>query len=217
MFKVYFLLESAGDPFLYRGDEALAQVQSVFPNAVGYVQSRALAEQIDDRPAPPYSGSAELWFRYASHAVAAVKVDLTGLLIPDARRKASVVGTERVVMRLPSHLSQQHIKGIFAFSRKEGMDPEAFQHHWWHNHGPIAALTEEALCYIQVHTLLQCYETGQPAIDGITELHWADRFIAARSMQSRQMREDQGNDAANFADPESIELFLVEEEVIIAP
>jgi uncharacterized protein (TIGR02118 family) len=124
---------------------------------------------------------------------------------------------ERVVMRLPSHHTEHHIKGIFPFRRKKDMDAEAFQNHWWHNHGPIAALTEGALCYVQTHRLLQGDEADDPAIDGITELHWSDRRSADRSMQSRQMREDQGNDATNFVDKESVELFFVEEEVIVAP
>lgn len=217
MYKVYFLLRSQGDPFRYRGDEALAAVQKKFPQAVGYVQSRTLPEPEADAVTPPYAGAAELWFRQANQALDAGSEDLTGILAAHAVQKSCLVGMERVVMRLPSHLTEQHIKGIFPFRRKRGMDPEAFQHYWWHNHGPIAAFTEAGLCYIQIHRLLHSENRDDQVIDGITEIHWPDRGSADKAMQSPHMREDQGNDADNFVDRESVELFFVAEEIIIAP
>jgi len=182
---------------------------------VGYVQSRALSDQISGRKPSFYSAAAELWYTSEKLAQTARWPDLNTMLKPDVTQQAMLLGMERVVLRLPAHHTARHIKGIFPFRRKRDMTAEDFQYHWWHRHGPIAALTENALCYVQIHPPL---ESGQSEIlDGITELHWSNRREADQAMQSRQMREDQGNDAVNFVDPGSVELFLVEEEVVIAP
>ncbi len=212
MFKVYFLLE--GEPFKYHGDEAAKAVREAYPNISGYVQATLLDEQIPGRDPADYSGTIEMWFRYAADALAAAEAPLA---MSDASVAATVVGQERVVMRLPDHHFEERIKGVYPFRRKPGMSVEDFQDHWWHNHGPIAALTEEALCYVQTHVLSACYEKGKPAYDGVTELHYRHRDAAIRATFSRQMREDQGSDAVNFVDLESVELFLVKEEVIIEP
>ena len=146
MFKVYFLL--AGEPFQHKGNVAEAAVREVYPAAVGYVQSRSLAEQLPGEDAASYSGTAysgtaELWFRNAEEALEAGRSVFT---LSDAEVQATVVGVERIVMRLPDHHTEKRIKGVYPFRRKKGMTVSDFQQHWWHNHGPIAALTEEALC-----------------------------------------------------------------------
>ena len=210
MFKVYFLL--AGEPFQYEGLAAEEAVLEAYPLAVGYVQARSLAEQLPGGEAPAYTGAAELWFRDAGDALEAGEKAFT---LSDADVQATVVGAERIVMRLPDHHTEKRIKGVYPFRRKPGMPVSDFQRHWWHNHGPIAALTEEALCYVQTHVLAECYDEGSPRYDGITELHFRNRDAAVRATVSRQMREDQGGDAPNFVDMDSIELFLVEEEVVI--
>lgn len=212
MFKVYFLLE--GEAFKYHGDEAAEYVRQAYPNVSGYVQTTLLDEQIPGRDPAGYAGTVEMWFRHAADALAAADAPLA---MSDGSVKAVVAGHERVVMRLPDHLAEDRIKGVYPFRRKPGMSVEDFQHHWWHNHGPIAARTEEALYYVQTHVLPECYDSGTPDYDGVTELHYRDRDAAIRATFSRQMREDQGSDAVNFVDLASVELFLVKEDVIIDP
>ncbi|MEZ5599032.1 MAG: EthD domain-containing protein [Pseudomonadales bacterium] len=81
----------------------------------------------------------------------------------------------------------------------------------------MAALTEHAVYYLQCHPLPETYGQTPPPYDGITELHWPDTASARAAMASRQMREDQSNDARNFAEPGSVLLFLAVEEIVIAP
>jgi uncharacterized protein (TIGR02118 family) len=122
----------------------------------------------------------------------------------------------RTVMRLPEHHQGGFIKGVFPFRRQDHLSVADFQHYWWLNHGPIAALTEQAVYYLQCHPLAETYTRGRPPYDGITELHWRDVAAARAAMASRQMVEDQASDAQNFAEPGSVVLFLAEEEVVIA-
>ena len=219
MFKSYFFLEgeAGAEPFLAGGSDAADLLRGAVPPAAGYVQTRTLAQQINDEDEPPYIGIAELWFARAAHALnsAAHAQALNGMLAPDVRVGPIVTGAARTVMRLPEHHTGRHIKGVFPFRRKTGMSVGEFQHYWWLNHGPIAALTESAVYYLQCHPLGESYERGTPPYDGITELHWPDVAAARSAMASRQMREDQSNDASNFAEPGSVVLFLAREEVVI--
>ncbi len=217
MFKVYFLLHADNDPFKAHGDEAAALARETFPNLAGYVQTRASERQVDGREGgTAFNATAEVWFRYAADAVQAAQHGCDAL-INGAEVHAVHCGEERVVMRTAEHWLKPCMKGVYPFRRKAGMGIADFQHYWWHNHGPIAAATEEALCYVQTHVLEQYYEGGEPAYDGVTELHWLDTGAANRAVASRQMVEDQGGDAPNFVDLESVQLLLVDQEICVAP
>ena len=124
---------------------------------------------------------------------------------------------ERVVVRTAKYITADRVKGVYPFRKKSGMTLDEFRHHWWHTHGPIAALTEEALSYVQIHRSSYLNETLNCVYDGITEISWLDMDAAGRAIDSRQMREDQGSDAVNFVDLESISLFMAKEEVVIEP
>lgn len=221
MIKTYlFLAGPAVDPFVLRGDAAADALARACPAALGYVQSRALAEQLDAVAVPPYAGIAELWFQDAADALALA--ERPAALAPLWRGgeqvvAATVVGHERVVMRLPEHHERRGIKGVFPFRRRTDLSVSEFRRAWWHGHGPIAARTEGALAYVQCHPLDACYRHGAPDYDGVTELCWPDVTAARSAMSSRQMREDQASDSRRFAQPDSVRLLLVEEEVVIAP
>lgn len=217
MFKVCFLLSATADPFREGGGSASELMAKTYPEAAGYVQTRACRQQIQGGPPASFNATAELWFRYAADAVKSARHGCRDLINQGTRVKAVHCGLERVVMRKPEYWSGEHIKGIYPFRRKVGMAVGAFQRYWWQNHGPIAALTAEASCYVQIHTLAQYYEGQEPDYDGITEMHWRDTDAANRSVASRQMVEDQGADAANFVDLESVELLLVQQETCKAP
>lgn len=139
------------------------------------------------------------------------------MLAESATVLSSLAGMERVVVRTPDYLTGSRMKGVYPFCRKEGMALDAFQAYWWHHHGPIAALTEEALAYVQIHPLLESYDKAPPAYDGITEISWRDAGAAMRGITSRQMVEDQASDAPNFVADGSVALYLAEEETVIAP
>lgn len=212
MFKVYCFLQ--GEAFQYAGNEARDTVVAACPGIAGYTQSTPLDEQLPGQGPAVYSGIIEMWFTRPEQALAATAAPMITARSKVARQ---VIGHERVVMRLPDHHTEPRIKAVYPFRRKPGMSIADFQTHWWHAHGPIAALTEEALCYTQTHVLPECYTDSPPDCDGVTELHFRHRDAAIRAAVSRQMREDQGGDAVNFVDPASIEMILVREDIIIAP
>ena len=213
MFKVYFLIQPGEDPYRYQGDDAAAAVRRHFPESCGYVQTRALPGQEN----PSFSGTAELWFDRAEQALAAVQKDFSPMMTAAAQAQSALVGMERVVMRTPGYLIDKRMKGVYPFCRKAGMTLDEFQSYWWHTHGPIAALTEEALAYVQIHPLPESYDIAPPFFDGITEITWRDADAAMRGITSRQMKEDQAGDASNFVENDSVALYLAEEEIVIAP
>jgi len=214
VFKAYFLFKPGiDDPFRFQSDEASSHIREQFPDVVSYVQTRALPDQ----DTVSFSGSAELWFLGAASAIAACQKGIAPLVADGAEIDSVLAGMERVVVRTPEYISADRIKGVYPFCKKGSMTLEEFQHHWWYKHGPIAALTEEALSYIQIHPILDTHEAMSSGYDGITEISWRDTTAAARAIDSRQMREDQGGDAPNFVDMESIALFLAKEEMVIAP
>jgi uncharacterized protein (TIGR02118 family) len=213
MYKTCFLINSGEDPFRFKGRDAEDAIRAVFPEIKGYVQARALPGQ----ESPAFSGSAELWFDDSSIGIAACVIGIGGLLAEGVEVQSCLSGMERVVVRTAEYVTADRVKGVYPFRKKPGLTLEAFQHHWWHTHGPIAALTEEALSYVQIHTRADSQETASPVYDGITEISWPDIETAGRAIGSRQMREDQGSDAPNFVDMESISLFMAKEEVIIEP
>jgi uncharacterized protein (TIGR02118 family) len=213
MYKTCFLINAGEDPFRFRDHDAEDAIRSVFPRIKGYVQARALLGQ----EPPAFSGLAELWFDDSSIATAACSEGIRDLLADGAAVESCLVGMERVVVRTAEYITTDRIKGVYPFRKRPDLELGAFQHYWWHTHGPIAALTQEALSYIQIHTLADSYETTNPAYDGITEISWPDIEAAGRAIASRQMREDQGGDAVNFVDIESVALFMAKEEVIIKP
>lgn len=201
------------DPYRFQGEDAAENIRRLFPDITGYVQTRALPGQ----EAASFSGTAELWFPRAEQALAALGQDFAPMLSDDAVIQSSLAGMERVVVRTPEYLTGERMKGVYPFGCKEGMSIEQFQAHWWHTHGPIAALTEEALAYVQIHPLPESYEQSPPHFDGITEIAWRDAEAAMRGITSRQMTEDQAGDAPNFVRDGSVALYLAKEETVIAP
>jgi len=217
MFRTNFFIQGTV-PFVQSGSAAEQHIRRLHPQIRGFVQTRATPEQIGDA-APAFAGVAELWFDTPELALTACKAGypLQGLVSPDAQIVRRSVGLERSVMFLPSHRRGVGIKGVFPFGKKTGVSVANFQAHWWHNHGPIAALTEGATAYVQCHPMPSLYAGGQPDFDGITEIWWPDVATARAAMKSRQMTVDQSTDAQNFAEPRSVMLFLAQEEVVIAP
>lgn len=221
MYKSYFFLEGplGSDAFATGGAAAAAALQAAVPEAVGYTQTRTLAEQIAADAAPLYTGVAELWFATPEAALnsATQAAALEPLLAAETRIGPIVTGMARTVMLLPRFYDGGLMKGVFPFRRQARLSVADFQRYWWQNHGPIAALTEQAVFYLQCHPLAATYARGRPPYDGVTELHWPDVAAARAAMASRQMLEDQSRDAQNFAEAGSVALFLAVEETVIAP
>jgi len=219
VFRTSFFLAGAhgSDPFCSRGQAAAESISEGYNGLAGYTQTRTLGEQVDPSSEPPFTGVAELWFAREEDALdAELREDsLRPLLASESAIAQVSTGDARTVMRLPRFYEGGLIKGVFPFRRQQRLSVEAFQRYWWLEHGPIAALTEGAVCYTQCHPPAACYSNGQPPFDGITELYWPDVAAARSAMSSRQMIEDQATDAQNFAEPGSVILFLAEEEIVI--
>ncbi|MGI9322573.1 MAG: EthD domain-containing protein, partial [Pseudomonadales bacterium] len=199
----------------FHGSEAAEQIRKAFPSARGAVQTTACEQQVGEEGNTSFSATLELWFRYAAEAEAAAATSCQVLLSDGAKVAATYTGLERTVMKTPAYAMADCIKGVYPFRRKADMSVADFQDYWWHNHGPLAAQTEGALAYFQVHCTEACYENGSPSYDGITELHYKDPAAALQAVASKQMQEVQAPDAPNFADLASVELLLVEQEVVI--
>lgn len=221
MIKTYLFLAGTAtqDPFASSAGAAADQLARLCPEALGYVQTRTLAEQLQTESPPAYPGVVELWFEDpdAAMALATAPARLAEMWADGVRVAAAVTGHERIVMRRPEHHRVEHIKGVFPFRRKPGMTVAEFQRTWWRDHGPIAAHTQDAVLYLQCHPLLRSYDGGQLRYDGVTELHWPDVEVARAAMGSRQMRIDQARDAERFVEPGSVVMFLAREEIVCAP
>ena len=210
MIKIFLFIESGNNTFALSGQDASDQIRSILPDIAGYIQTKALGES-------PFSGCAELYFRSREAADLVSLAELATLLPESAKIAASLSGIHRIVMRAPTFFSSEKVKGVYPFFRKPGMSVDDFQDHWWYTHGPIAALTEDALAYYQTHPMVSTYGSSAPDFDGVTEIYWPDMESAEAAVASRQMTEDQASDAQTFVDLDRLTLFFGLEEIIIAP
>ena len=205
MYRVHFVL-SAGQE-INHDTLTISAISGAIPDVTGAVLATPLAESPPGLPAPTAAGVLDLWFDSLAAADAATTATLPAGLQADH----VLLGIERVVMRTPDFYHGECIKGVYLFSRKAGMTMADFQRHWWYVHGPIAALTEEATCYVQSHI------QREAAFDGVTELYWRDVDADMRGISSEQMRVDQAGDAENFVEPGSVELMIAEQHIILPP
>ena len=210
MIKTFVFIQSGDNPFALEGQDAAAQIRSILPDIAGYAQTKALGES-------PFAGCAELYFDSPKSAGLSSLSELSTLLQDSATIAASVSGMHRIVMRSPAFFGSRRVKGVYPFLRKPGMSVDDFQEHWWQVHGPIAALTENALAYYQTHPLESSYDSSVPDFDGVTEIYWPDMESAEAAVVSRQMVEDQAGDARTFVDVDSVTLFFGVEEIVIEP
>lgn len=222
MIKLYFFIQPNSQiaaetaPQLVLKENAADLIKTLYPSTNAAVFSAAIRDAIPGRP-PSMSGALELWFDDADEANAASAVQPDAMFTEPAKVTGQAIGIERVVMRGPEFYQNRGVKGLYAFRRKSELSVEEFQFYWWQNHGPIAALTEGATCYIQSHVLKSAYRNEKPEFDGVTELYWPDVKSALQGIGSKQMIEDQSTDARNFVDLESVDLMIAEQHMIIPP
>ncbi|MFP6808260.1 MAG: EthD domain-containing protein [Pseudomonadales bacterium] len=214
MIKVYYFIKSEASLELRK--DALEKLRQSCPSLEAAVLSSAIKDAIPGR-STTLSGVLELWFECTADAEAANELSPAMLFVSPVETAFVLSGMERIVMRHPGFYTTSGVKGVYAFRRKGSMPVKDFQHYWWHNHGPLAALTENATCYSQCHLAKEAYPNGSPGYDGVTEIYWPDLPAALSALDSRQMTEDQSSDAKNFVDLESIELMIAKEHMIIPP
>ena len=214
MIKVYYFIKSE-DSLKLRKD-ALEILRQSCPSLEAAVLSSAIKDAIPGR-STTLSGVLELWFECIADAEAANELSPAMLFVNSVETAFVLSGMERVVMRHPSFYATNGVKGIYAFRRKVSMPVKDFQPYWWHNHEPLAALTENATCYVQCHVAKENVHNVSPTYDGVTEIYWPDVPAALAALGSRHMTEDQSSDAKNFVDLNSIELMIAQEHMIIPP
>lgn len=168
-----------------------------------YVQQPTLEEAYGDDPAPTYDGASKFWFDDVDSIVAqptdAEQVRLRAAVAdddarlfdrstswPTDHRKATVVGTERVL--LDGVTTPDMITVLFFSARRPGLTMEEFFGHWAGGHGALTTELPGIRRYVQTHTLPGSYDlTGihAPTHDGCAEL-WFDDYRSWKSaMASR--------------------------------
>ncbi len=213
MYRVHILLDKTA-PCAQTDRLNAANLAKIVPGVMGCTYGTRLQSDATQHLPSDYGAVLDLWFNNPADAATAADADVSALLQDGAIVRGVFLGMQRVVMRMPHFKDGEGIKGVYVFGRKAGMSLKDFNHHWWHTHGPIAALTENAGCYIQSHA---DGSLVSPLGDGITELYWPDAETAAAAISSRQMTEDQAGDAPNFVENGSVSLFLANQSVVIAP
>jgi uncharacterized protein (TIGR02118 family) len=106
------------------------------------------------------------------------------------------------------------LKLLAFFKRKAGISVEDFQNHWRTHHADLVVRQSGLRRYIQNHTLLSAYDDNEPVYDGVAEAWFDDTESLrknGRSAEYRAVREDE----ANFIDPDSIDVVLTDEVVIV--
>ncbi len=166
------------------------------------VVSRRINDQLDQLPTLPIRTTLEIWVDDLATAQAfAVRL---------ADQAATVLCTEEHVL-FDEGLDENSIKGVFLFRRKPDMEVADFQNYWRTQHGPLVRRTPEVQRYVQCHVIPESYDDGEPAYDGIAELHWSGYAAAVRSMASDEMTVEQASDASNFVASDSVEVVLMHE------
>jgi uncharacterized protein (TIGR02118 family) len=105
------------------------------------------------------------------------------------------------------------VKVLTFIKRKAGMPVEEFQSYWRTRHPDVVTRLPGVRRYVQSHTLLTAYRTGEPAYDGIAEV-WADDTAALRAMTLSAEHAGVKADEARFIDRASMGVIITEDHVV---
>ena len=105
------------------------------------------------------------------------------------------------------------VKVITFVKRKAGMPVEEFQGYWRTRHPEVVTRLPGVRRYVQSHTLLATYGTGEPPYDGIAEV-WADDTAALRAMTQSPHHAAVQADEARFIDRASMGVIITEDHVV---
>jgi len=107
------------------------------------------------------------------------------------------------------------IKAMVFFKRRPGMDVAAFRRYWLEEHPKAVLQLPGIRRYVQDHPTLSAYEDGrEPPYDGVAEV-WFDDWEALRASGRGPAWQAVAADEANFMDPASRRLLVVEEHAIV--
>lgn len=105
------------------------------------------------------------------------------------------------------------IKSVMTFKRRAGMSVDAFQDYWLNRHPDVVLKMDGLQRYVQNHPLPGGYAKRELPVDGIAETWWPDTETMKRNASSPVWAELKA-DEAEFLDPSSLQLLLVEEHVM---
>src|ERR1700687_3713270 len=106
------------------------------------------------------------------------------------------------------------VKVITFIKRKPGMPVEEFQSYWRARHPEVVTRLPGVRRYVQSHTLLAAYGTGEPPYyDGIAEV-WADDTAALRAMTQSPHHAAVQADEARFIDRAGMGVIITEDHVV---
>ena len=168
---------------------------------------------------PAYDGIAEIWaddlagLRAMATAVeyAPVKADEANFI--DAARQGAIVTQEHVIKDGPA--PPDGVKNVEFVTRRPDLSVDAFQRHWRHVHGPIAARIPVIRRYVQSHTVPERYERGRtPAYDGVA-VTWFDSTQAMRVSATTPEYAETRADEPNFIAPGALPVIITTEHVIV--
>jgi uncharacterized protein (TIGR02118 family) len=106
------------------------------------------------------------------------------------------------------------VKALSFFRRRPGMSVADFQGYWRAHHPDVVLRLPGVRRYVQSHTLVAGYATGQPAFDGIAEV-WFDDTDAMRALAGTPEHAAVRADEARFIDHSTMDLLIVEDHVVV--
>jgi uncharacterized protein (TIGR02118 family) len=105
------------------------------------------------------------------------------------------------------------VKAVSFFKRRAGMGVEEFQTYWRERHPDVVTKLAGVRRYVQSHTRLAAYRTGEPAYDGIAEL-WFEDTAGIRALRDTTEMAAVQADEARFIDRSTMGLIITDEVVI---
>jgi len=105
------------------------------------------------------------------------------------------------------------VKAVAFFKRQAGMAVDEFQAYWLARHPDVVTKLPGVRRYVQSHTRIAAYRTGEPIYDGIAEL-WFDDSGAMRALRDTAEMAAVQADEARFIDRATMGLIITDEHVV---
>jgi uncharacterized protein (TIGR02118 family) len=195
-----------------------ANIVKQLPGLRRYVQSHTLLSGYK-KGEPVYDGTAELWYDNTDALRALVNTKELQATQADEynfidRSTMGQIFTEEHIIK-DGPIPADGVKNIEFVTHKPGMSIEAFQKHWREIHGPLGASIPVVRRYVQSHTRLSAYRSGNaPAYDGVA-ITWFDDTQAMRVSATTPEYERTRADEPNFIAPGRLPLIITKEHVIV--
>jgi uncharacterized protein (TIGR02118 family) len=184
-----------------------------------YEQNHTLLSGYKRPVSPIFDGVEKMWFESedklvsikASAAFKAAEADLESFV--DMDRVKYILAREVVIKE--GEVADGMVRMIEFLTRKPGMSPKDFHHHWKDIHGPLVAKQPQIKNYVQSHTLMSEYEKErQPDYNGVTEV-WFDNTDAMREAAAAPLYGDVLADEKNFVPENTPFILSIDKEIRI--